>query len=233
MALLHGKSCAVLVSSNNLSAYFNSADTAQSVETAETTAFGSSAKSYIVGLRDGTISLAGMFDGAAGAVDSVLGPALAGSALPVSLGVAGVAHGNRATMMQAHETGYSVTAAVADVVQVSADLQSADGLFEGNFLRALTAETASTTGTALDNAASSANGLRAALHVTAGTGSMTVKVQHSADNSTWVDLITFTAATGATAEWKTVSGTVNRYLRVASTISGGSPSFTYTVSVAR
>lgn len=37
-------------------------------------------------------------------------------------------------------------------------------------------------------------------------------VRHSADNNTFADLVTFTAATAATAERKTVAGTVNRYL---------------------
>jgi hypothetical protein len=36
------------------------------LRSAETTSFGSSAKTYLVGLRDGTVSASGMFDGAAG-----------------------------------------------------------------------------------------------------------------------------------------------------------------------
>jgi hypothetical protein len=233
MAIVHGKGTSVLVSSTDLSGYFNSADCSQSVETAETTAFGNASKSYITGLRDGTASLSGMWDGAASAVDSVLASALAGSGLPVTIGQAGLAAGNRCQLMLAHETSYGVTAAVADVVQVSADLQSSAGLWSGIYLRSVTAETSSTNGSSVDNGSSSSNGLRANLHVTAGSGSATIKVQVSADASTWVDLITFTAATGATGEHKTVTGTVNRYLRSTSTISGGSPSFSYTVSVAR
>jgi len=233
MSFTHGRSTSVLYNSSDLSAYFSSADSAQTAETAETTTFGNSAKTYIVGLRDGTVSLSGLWDGAASAVDSVLAATLGSTGKPVTIGQAGLVAGNRCQLMVSHETSYGVTAAVADVVQVSADLQADGGLWSGVYLRTVSAETISTNGSSIDNAASSANGLRANLHVTAGSGSATIKVQHSSDGSTWVDLITFTAATGAGAENKTITGTVNRYLRATSTISGGSPSFSYTVSVAR
>jgi hypothetical protein len=83
--------------------------------------------------------------------------------------------------------------------------------------------TTATNGTSVDNGASTANGMRANLHVTAVTGTGgTVKVQHSSDNSTWVDFHTFTAATAATSQTKTATGTVNRYLRSVITPAGSS-----------
>jgi hypothetical protein len=102
-----------------------------------------------------------------------------------------------------------------------ADLVKLGGTLKGNgrpglmarLLHPLGAETGAGSGTSVDNAASSANGGRGNLHVTAATGSGTVKVQHSTDNAVWADLVTFTAATGATSETKEVTGTVNRYLR--------------------
>jgi len=72
MAFLHGKGTAVVFNQSDLSSYFNDATITRTVETAETTAFGASSKTYIVGLQDGTVSLSGMFDGSAGAVDEVL-----------------------------------------------------------------------------------------------------------------------------------------------------------------
>jgi len=49
----------------------------------------------------------------------------------------------------------------------------------------------------------------------------------------WVDLITFSAATAATSQRRTVAGTVNRYVREQHTISGSTPSFTYAAAFAR
>ena len=75
------------------------------------------------------------------------------------------------------------------------------------------------------------------LHVTANDRSATVdvKIQHSTDDSVWADLITFTqVGVGAeTAEAKTVSGTVNRYVRAARTVAAGTGSITYAVGFAR
>jgi hypothetical protein len=63
---------------------------------------------------------------------------------------------------------------------------------------------------------------------------MTAKIQHSADNSSWADLGTFTAVTAANAYQRiSGTGTVNRYLRAQYTITGTSPSFTFHLSAAR
>jgi len=92
---------------------------------------------------------------------------------------------------------------------------------------------ATTTGTGLDNGADSTNGGHANLHVLVSSGgSWSLKVQHSTDNSSWSDLITFTSTGAAVgAEHKTVSGTVNRYTRVLLTRTSGS--LTPVISFAR
>jgi hypothetical protein len=61
-----------------------------------------------------------------------------------------------------------------------------------------------------------------------------VKIQHSTDNVTFADLITFTQATDVTSQRISVTGTVNRYTRETRTIGGSStPTFTYAVAFAR
>jgi len=108
---------------------------------------------------------------------------------------------------------------------------------EGEIVEALTAQTATGNSASLDNSASSANGGSAYIQVTAESGTsptMAVKVQHSADDSSFADLITFTTASTVSAERKTVAGTVNRYLRVNRTVGGSStPSVTYMVAFSR
>jgi hypothetical protein len=62
---------------------------------------------------------------------------------------------------------------------------------------------------------STAFGAQSYLQVFSLTGtSTTVKVRHSADNVTYADLITHTAATGRAFERVAVAGTVNRYTEV-------------------
>ena len=57
----HGKNVRVFVDEFDFSSYFNDVTASTTVETAETSTFGSSAKEYISGLKDGTVSLSGMF----------------------------------------------------------------------------------------------------------------------------------------------------------------------------
>lgn len=218
---IHGKGTSVLFNAYDLSAYLNSADQTISVETAETTCFGSSAKSYVVGLRDGTISLGGYFDGSANAVDTAISAALAtDSASSVSVIEEGAAIiGNRALVCRAQDTSYQITSAISDAVAISAELQVDGGSDTGAYRGVVLADLASYSGTtktyaSVDNAASSANGLVANLHVTANAAaSLVVKVQHSTDNVTFTDLITFTTVAATGFEHKTTTGTVNRYLR--------------------
>lgn len=83
---------------------------------------------------------------------------------------------------------------------------------------------------------SSSAGAAGTLQVTTVSGTSPtadVKLRDSADNITYADLITFTQATGRTAERKTVSGTVNKYVQVTYTIGGTAPNFTMVVGFAR
>lgn len=88
-----------------------------------------------------------------------------------------------------------------------------------------------------DSGASSTAGLAAYLVITSltlgGFDDVVIKIEHSADHSTWADLVTFTAATGITSERKTVAsgGTINRYLRVSCSYTGSGADETVTALV--
>lgn len=238
MAFKHGKSTRLLFNASDLSAYFRDASASRSVETAETTAFGQDAKTYIVGLEDGTLSASGMFDGAQGAVDDVLRTALGGDANDViSVFPEGLSVGKVALSAAVKRTSYEVSSPVGDVVATSLEVQADGGIDRGIALAAAAAVTASGTSAAQDNGASSANGGVGYLHVTGNdrNGSTALKVQHSADNVTWVDLITFASVptNTATSERVAVTGTVNRYVRASHAPGGSTGSVTYTMTFAR
>jgi hypothetical protein len=246
---IHGKSTGVLLNEYDLSAYFNSVDASTSLETAETTGFGSSAKSYIPGLVDATISLSGMFATDASGSDAVLATILGSATTPIlTIPFETGSIGKKAIVAKAHETSYSTSNPVGDIVSVSADFNaSTDGTTNVTYgLRTgvtLTAGASIAYGalaalTAVDNAASSAAGGISNLHVTANSisgGTTTIKVQHSTDNSTWADLITFSAvaASTVTSQQSAVASTVNRYLRVLPSTAGSSGAITFHVSFAR
>lgn len=241
MAFIHGKGLDILANEFDMSQYFNQASTARTVETAETTTFGKTAKTYITGLMDGTLSLSGLFDGAANAVDQEITDVLgqnSGYVVSVDLNGNSFAIGTRVISLLGKLTSYEISAPVGDVVSVSSEFQSDEGVGNAISLHGLTAETATVNSTSQDNSASSSNGGFATLHVTANTvnNSCTFKVQHSSDNSTWADLSTFTvvATTVKTSERLTVASgtTVNRYLR-ASLTTAGTGSITYHINFAR
>jgi hypothetical protein len=239
MPFRHGKNTAVLVAKYDISAYLNEVSSSMSIDTAETSTFGTAAKTYITGQNDATISFSGLYDGATDAIAEIFEAIIDNDSTPAITICAdgGLTVGASATLAQAKQTSYEISAPVADVVSLSGEFQVTDGMRGGVLLAAATAHSTTTNGSSVDGTASSALGARANLHVTANTRSAntTIKVQHSADNSTWADLITFAVvgATTTTSETLTASGTINRYLRATTTIASGTGSITYTLSLSR
>jgi len=238
MAFTHGKNTGVFVGPGNLSPFFNEASASQDVETAETTAFGSNAKTYIIGLKDGTVSVSGMFDGDQDSVDEQIEGVLGAEAASVAtIAPEGVAIGKVSYSCAARKTSYEISSPVGDVVATSLSIQADGGIDRGVLLGANTAVTATDEGASQDNGAATTDGGVGYLHVTANTrdGSSTFKVQSSADDLTYADLVTFTAvpATTTAAQRVAVTGTVNRYVRASHAPGGSSGSVTYTMAFAR
>jgi hypothetical protein len=234
----HGKKTAVLFGDYNLSSYLNEASMSSSSETSETTAFGDDAKTYITSLKDATVSLSGMFEGEVN--DTTLNDALTNTdSTLVTICTTGLVAGEPCFFGVTRSNSYEISSPVADVVTVTSDLQLDGGINAGTIIvgGASIAAGATVNSTSNDNSASSNNGLVANLHVTAntGNGSTTIKLQHSSDNSTFADLITFTVASGGnnTSEQKTASGTINRYLRGNAVDDGSTGAITYSLAISR
>jgi len=188
------------------------------------------------GLRRAELAVEGFYDDATDKTNA----ALAGnqtSSRVVSYGVAGNTLAQSFVGLEGAFGGTYVRQATrGELTKASATWTVTGQKDEGVILLPLAAVTATDYGGAQDNSASSASGGVAYLHVTAASGTsptLDVKVKDSADNATYADLITFTQATGVTAERKTVSGTVDQYLKIRYTIGGTDPSFTIAVGFAR
>lgn len=238
MAFRHGKNTKVLFGVTDVSGYLNESTVSETVDTAETTTYGKSAKTYIVGQADGTLSLNGLFEGSASAADAIFQAAIGNdSGLPVTVATEGLSAGSRVSLAKAKQVSYEITSPVADVVSTSAEVQADGGVDRGISLNDLASVSATANGTGQDNSASTTNGGVAQLHVTANTrnGNTTIKVQHSSDNAVWADLATFTVvgSSTTTSERSEVAGTVNRYLRSQHTLAGSTGAITYHASFAR
>ena len=101
----------------------------QTIDTAETTAFGSTNKSYIVGLKDTTISVSGLWDATIDGYLSGTEPA----SRSFIYGTAGSTGGNVKYTGEAIMTNYSVSNPVGDVVTYSVDLQVTGAVTRGTY----------------------------------------------------------------------------------------------------
>jgi len=128
MAFAHGKAAVFKIDDSgdtlrDLSSYLNDVGFPRDIEAAETTTFGvaGSAKTYIVGLTDASISISGLFDATA---DGYLA-GIVGFATPrdFEYGPAGSTGGFVKYTGTCILTSYEVSASVGDTVQASADFQ--------------------------------------------------------------------------------------------------------------
>lgn len=243
MAAKRGLSASVLFNKYDLSQYLRQVAPSLDIELLEATPFQAAGgdKVYITGFRDGKLSLEGFFESHEVTVDAIddIFNAVIGSEIKQVVTVSpegALTLGNRCFLMEADTVNYSVSAPATGLIMSNANLQSSSGIGHGRILQPTAALTATGNGTSVDNAAATTRGGAGHLHITAKAGTIptiTGKIQHSVDNSVWVDLITFGAASAETFERVEVTGTVNRYLRFIRTIGGTSPSFTVTAAFTR
>lgn len=139
MAVPHGKGSYFAIddgggSVKDISDRLNETSSSYSRETAETTAFGNDNKSYIAGLRDGTISVSGHFDAATDKVHAVLSAlATNDTAQSFEFGPDGSTSGDTKISGSCFLTTYDVSSTVSDKVSVSAEFQVTGGLTYGTF----------------------------------------------------------------------------------------------------
>lgn len=240
MAFSHGAIAKLFANGYDLSAFLQEVRIAGSTEPVDTTALGQTTvpftKAFIGGPFESDLNADGMFDGATTvpAIDKILHDALGlvgGSVL--SYLPVGDVFGSYGYGMLGDQAKYDVVAAAQQVVKSNAQFHSSSGLERAVIALALATKSTTANGTSIDQLASSANGGVGYLQVTGFTGTGgTIKIQHSTDNVTFPDLVTFAASTTISAQRVAVTGTVNRYIRAQWTI-GGSSSLTVQVMFCR
>ncbi|MFD8866011.1 hypothetical protein ACFV1F_16825 [Streptomyces sp. NPDC059590] len=196
-----------------------------------------SAMERIGGVRDGRLEYTAYFNPGLGSTHTKL------SALPTADQVMtycrGTSLGDPAAALVAKQLNYDGTRGDSGEFTFAVSAQANGyGVEWGRQLTAgIRTDTAATLGTGIDTAASVSFGAQAYLHVMAFTGTdATVKIQDSADNSTFADVtgLSFTQITaGPTSERiATAAGaTVRRYLRAVTVTTGGFTSLAFAVTV--
>ena len=134
MAFVHGKSSVFKLdnasgSLTDISSFVNNVDFPETADVAETSVLGASNKTYIVGLKDATISISGLFDAT---VDAILGAVVGQTAtLSYEYSPEGTASGKVKYTGEAILTNYNLSSPVGDVVAYSADLQCSGAVTRG------------------------------------------------------------------------------------------------------
>ncbi len=199
----------------------------------EVTTFGDSGAKFHPTLQTESYSWSGVFDDTAtsgsSAVLRTLRTATSGSVISYYPAGDTLSYSGRAAP-EGYVSSYTEPASVGSVVTSTSTLDVGQ-TFNTKVAAPYATVTATTTGTSIDDAAGTTGGIRWFYHVFALSGTWTLKLQHSSNNSTWVDLVeaSVSAIGGYSAE---SSGTFNRYVRSNATLSG-SGSITYAISYSR
>ena len=134
MAFVHGKDSVFKLdnasgSLTDISAYINNVDFPQTADVAETSVLGATNKTFIVGLKDASLSVTGLWDATADAIfGAVVGQS---STLSFEYSPEGTGSGAVKYTGEAICTGYTKTSAVADVVGYSAEFQVTGAVTRG------------------------------------------------------------------------------------------------------
>lgn len=227
---LPAKDARVLFAQYDLSAFIDDSSVSPEHGLEDTTTYGDGGHRFTPTLKGGTININGIWKGGTSEPDPVLAAAMGSSSgeaithFPAGYGTIG----NRAWLALTRAQSLQIGAAVAGVVKFAYAAQSDGGIDGGVVLHAFAAETGTTAGASVDNGAATENGGVAHLHASAFSGtSVTPKIQHSDDDSVWVDLVSFSAVSTATSQRVEVAAgtTVNQYLRETRTGTFSSCSF--------
>ena len=134
MAFTHGKDSVFKLdnasgSLTDISSFVNNVDFPETADVSETTTLGADNKTYIAGLKDATISLAGLWDATA---DAIFGSVVGQSAtLSYEYSPEGTASGKIKYTGEAILTSYAISSPVGEAVGYSADLQVSGAVTRG------------------------------------------------------------------------------------------------------
>lgn len=245
MAKQNGLNVRILVKGYDLSGDANAlSGVGYNSELLDVTTLDVSARKRIVGITDSEITVDAWFDNAASKQHAVW--TSNSGKLPTAdqevLIPMGSAVGDASAGLVAKQGTYTTTNAPGSAIAANAVFSANGSAIDfGIMLTSHTdAITSSTSGSSVDNSASSSNGGSwiyqvVALSAVGGNARWHLNVQHSSDNSAWTDAssATVTASDGIGSARTTFTGTLNRYVRQRVVLDASSGSLTYAIAFVR
>jgi len=224
------KDALTMLGGRNISGDLTTVTVSRMVETPESTTHGSNTRQRLPGgIKDWSVALTGLFNDNTGALEQQMDSLMGGS------GIIGVfPHGPSSACCAGYEgvsleSEYSIESPVDGVVSLTATWSGSGDCDRTILLMPLSAcsTNGSVASSSYDYGGSRAGTLTGYLRCTAASGTeelLDVIIQHSADDSAWTNLITFTQVTaGSVVERKEVTS-ASQYVRAKITIAGSADS---------
>jgi len=239
MTLYDSKDTIVYMAQYDITTYTTEAGLTGSRNLHEATTFGSAGATFHPGTETPTLSWSGLYDdGTSGSevIVNALKGASAESVVSYYPGTDAIGKLSMASGGAWIGEDPSVDASVGSLVAMSASINM--GLVtRSKSTGTKSTVTASTSGTSIDDAASSASGGDWVYHVFAFTASggnarWQVVLQHSANNSSWSDVSSVNVSAVGAAK-NSFTGTLNRYVRQRVVLDASSGSITFAASYNR
>jgi hypothetical protein len=197
-------------------------------EALDATALADTYRVFEQGMKNGTVSLSGIFEYDQTNEDKIHNVFSAAfddrSEVIFTASYAALAVGGSAVLVDGVVLKYGNEVLNNQIITCSAELQSSEGINAGVWLFNASVNNTSSNGSSVDNSASTANGGLFHVHTQNSSGNdVNVVLQHSTDGSTWADLaeVDVSGAIGSASSTVAAGTTVNRYLRAQVTTTGG------------
>lgn len=126
MAFVHGKDTHIELDSNDLSAFVNQSELTRSADSHDVTTYGKQAHNFNGGLKNGTATMAGIYDSTADTGPRAVIEPLVGSKVTLLRQPEGTGTGLPQDSVTVLVTSYVETNPVADMVTFSCEMQLSD-----------------------------------------------------------------------------------------------------------
>lgn len=219
----------------SLGCALQSIDATATTDSLDSTTLCKSARTYAKGIKNGTASASGIWDYDSTNLDEIHDVFKAayvnGTENVVTATLSALAVGVDAIMFNSVQSSYNIDVQNAALIMCTADFQATSGINYGKVQFSGSVNNTTSSGASVNNGAATTNGGLLQYHIQnpsqlAGS----VKLQHSTDNSVWVDVSGGTLSFSASGDkyaagYAEVTGTINQYVRVQCTATGGTITF--------
>ena len=126
MGFVHGKNANITLDDNDLSAFASKVEFEVEAEAHDTTTFGKAFKNYSGGLKDGTVSVEGIYDGTATTGPRAVIEPMLGTTVECVYAPEGTGTGRTVRTFDVVVTKYKESAPVADMITWTCELQMSE-----------------------------------------------------------------------------------------------------------